>query len=486
MKPAVFALIDCNNFFVSCERVFRPDLEGKPVVVLSSNDGCAVARSNEAKALGIPMGAPAFKINQLFGSPHSARLDAALGSNEKRANRTGEYGERGSQAADTAMRQEPAGMASLAGQQGRVASGGVVQFSANFELYGDMSRRIVQILTALTPRIEIYSIDESFLDLSQLDIQDYAVWGKMVRQRIWQEVGIPVSIGIAPTKTLAKLASEQAKKAPTHNGLLIFQGQSLLQGLSLKEHLRAVPIKDVWGIGWRGAPKLQAYGFMNAQDIADMRPQLARQLMGVRGTQLVAELNGTSCFPLEQLGQLPKSIARTRTFGEDTNQLHVIESAIASFAVQAAYRLRVSGQLTRRAGLFATTSRHKPHYRNWTSEVIYDVPTADSGLLAETLVAAFAKIYDKRNMYHRAGVWLYDFVPANQLQIDLLGKVDINNHDRAATRMQAVDSVNKRFGKHTLRFAAEDLAKTWEPIHKLRSPRYVSDWSELPEIKLLS
>lgn len=425
MKPPLFALFDCNNFFVSCERVFRPDLEGKPVVVLSSNDGCAVARSNEAKALGIPMGAPAFKYRQFFKENN------------------------------------------------------VIQFSANFELYGDISRRITQILTNLTPRIEVYSIDESFLDLSQLDIRDYVAWGHMVRDRILREVGMPVSLGLAPTKTLAKLASERAKKIPELGGVLSFID---IPDEDIALYRSQLDIKDVWGIGWRGAPKLRAQGLSTAQDVSELGPQLAQQLMGIHGRQLVTELNGICCFPLERLGRLPKSIARTRTFGEDTNQLYVIESAIASFATQAAYRLRASGQLTYRAGLFATTSRHKPHYRSWTTEVVYDAPTADSGQLAETLVAAFAKIFDKRHLYHRAGIWLHDFVPAHQLQMDLLGRVDMEGHERSSARMQAVDMINKHFGKHTLRYAAEDLAKSWEPMHKLRSPRYVSNWEELPEI----
>jgi DNA polymerase V len=427
MKQTVFALIDCNNFFVSCERVFRPDLEGKPVVVLSSNDGCAVARSNEAKRLGIPMGAPAFKYRQLFKNH------------------------------------------------------GVIQFSANFELYGDMSRRIVQILTRTTPRTEVYSIDESFLDLTELDIKNYRQWGIELKQKIWQDVGIPVSVGIAHTKTLAKLASDHAKRQPELDGVLSLVD---IPQEDVSFYRQLLPIEDVWGVGRKLAPRLRALGILTAQGLAEMRPQFAQQLMGVHGSQMAAELNSISCYPLEQLGSLPKSIARTRTFGEDTNQLYVLESAVASFAAQAAYRLRVSGQLTRRAGLFATTSRHKPHYRSWTSEVTFEVPTADSGLLAQSLVAALAKIYDKRHMYHRAGIWLYDFVPANQLQTDLLGRLDLKTHKKRMERMQALDLINFRHGKHTIRFAAEDLARRWEPIRKLRSPRYVSNWDELPIIKI--
>jgi DNA polymerase V len=423
MNRAVFALVDCNNFFVSCERVFRPDLEGKPVVVLSSNDGCAVARSNEVKALGVPMGAPAFKYREIF----------------KRNQ--------------------------------------VVQFSANFELYGDMSRRITQILTRITPRTEIYSIDEVFLDLSELNITDYEGWARTIRDRIWQEIGIPVSIGIAPTKTLAKLASELPKKDQNMDGAL-----SLYKD-NMADFLRATPIQKVWGIGWRMAPKLRALGLATAEDVANMRPALARQLMGVRGSQLVAELNGISCFPLERMGQKAKSIARTRTFGEDTHDLGVVESAITSFAVQAAYRLRHSGQLTRKASLFVANSRHKPNHKTWTHEVVFDVPTADSGLMARALVNALAKIYDKSQLYHRAGVWLSDFVPNNRLQTDLLGRVDVGKHTEGINRMLAVDELNKRFGKNTVHFAAEDLAQSWQPKRQLRSPRYVSDWEDLPVVK---
>lgn len=197
----VFALIDCNNFFVSCERIFRPDLEGRPVVVMSSNDGVVVARSNEAKALGIPMGAPVFKYRQLF--------------RDKK----------------------------------------VIQFSANFELYGDISRRITAILKTITHRFEIYSVDESFLDLSNLSIKDYEAWGRIVREKILRWVGIPVSIGIAPTKTLAKLASDYAKKHPETEGVISMRGNPKFLDI-----LAGVPIGDVWGVGWRLTPKLRGEG----------------------------------------------------------------------------------------------------------------------------------------------------------------------------------------------------------------------------------
>ena len=420
----IFALIDCNNFFVSCERIFRPDLEGKPVVVLSSNDGCAVARSNEAKALGIPMGAPAFKYRQLF-KDHN-----------------------------------------------------VIQFSANFELYGDISRRIIDLLTTITPRLEVYSVDEAFLDLSELPISDYDAWGRQVRELILKWIGVPVSIGIASTKTLAKLASEYAKKHPETGGALY-----LAQGPTLSNYLQVIPVGDVWGVGWRLTPKLRAEAVGTAWNLAQLRPQRAQQLMGIHGRQMVAELNGISCIPLGLEHQTRKSIARTRTFGEDTNDLNVLESAIATFAATAAFRLRRDRQLTRRAGLFIMTNRHKPGYRSWNQEIRLEAPTADSGKLISELIRVLGELYNPAMSYHRAGVWLYDFVPDSQLQTDLLGYTDTARHDRAQLRMASLDAINHRFGKHKVHYAAEDLATRWQPIRRLRSPCYVSSWDELPKVK---
>lgn len=425
MKSSIFALVDCNNFFVSCERIFRPDLEGKPVVVLSSNDGCVVARSNEAKALGIPMAAPAFKYRQIFKDNQ------------------------------------------------------VVQFSANFDLYGDISRRITEILTTITPHIEIYSVDESFLDLSELNIPDFTAWGLKVRQSILQWVGVPVSIGIAPTKTLAKLASERAKKAPEYRGVLNFQGLALQDW---KYDLEAVPVQDVWGIGWRLAPKMRAEGILNAYELAQLRPRRAQQLRGIPGRQLIAELNGLSCYPLDRIGKLRKSIARTRTFGEDTNNLYALEAAIASFATQAAFRLRTSRQLTRRAAIFLTTNKHKPGYQSWSREVAFTVPTADTGQLISVLIHELGKIYKQNYYYHRAGVMLWDFAPAHQLQTDLLGMVNVDAHSKSIDRMNAIDLLNEQFGKRTIHFAAEDLGSTWKPKYNLRSPRYTTVLDELPTV----
>lgn len=428
MQDKIFVLIDCNNFFVSCERVFRPDLEGKPVVVLSSGDGCVVARSNEAKRLGVPMGAPAFKYRQLFDSSN------------------------------------------------------ITRFSGNFELYGDISRRITALLTTITPRIEIYSVDESFLDITQLGIADYVAWGKMVRESIWRHVGVPVSIGIATSKTLAKLASEIAKQHDEYGGVFSFLN---LAPEEKSEFLHALPVQEVWGVGWRLAPKLRAEGVSTALALACMRPQRAQQLMGIHGRQMVSELNGVSCYPLAGEHRAAKSIMRSRTFGEDTTEAHVLEAAIATLGARAAYQLRAEHLLAGRIGLFTTTNRHKPGYRRWVREIRLDTPTNDSGQIISLLVQELDGVYSRAQRYHRLGVFLYDLVHEDAFQPDIFGHVDTTGHDRAKARMKAVDTINNAWGRGKIRYAAENLSSSWQPKQQIRSPRYVSNWDELPKARIL-
>lgn len=420
----IFALIDCNNFFVSCERLFRPDLEGKPVVVLSSNDGCVVARSNEAKKLGVPMGAAAFKHRELF-QKHNIR-----------------------------------------------------QFSGSFELYGDISKRITALLTTITPRIEIYSVDESFLDISELPIKDYIGWAKMVRTSILKNIGVPVSIGIAPTKTLAKLASEIAKTHEEYSGTFSFVD---LDPAKRDIVLHQMPVQNVWGIGWRLTPKVRAEGISTALHLANMRPQRAQQLMGVQGRQLVSELGGISCYTLTPEHTAAKSIMRSRTFGEEVSQAYAIEAAIATMAARAAYRLRVDKLLARRLGFFVATNKHKPGYRRWAREIKLTMPTNDTGEIISLLVKEFGEIYSNKQRYYRLGVFLHDFIPEDALQTDLLGEVSPASHDRAKARMQALDTINTKWGRGKIYYAAENLSDAWKPRRHIGSPRYVSAWEDLPE-----
>lgn len=423
----LFALIDCNNFFVSCELVFRPDLRGKPVVALSSGDGCVIARSNEAKAIGIPMGAPVYKYRQLF-KEHS-----------------------------------------------------VASFSANFELYGDISRRITEILTSLTHRLEVYSIDESFLDISQLDIKDYEAWGREVRHTILKWVGVPVRIGIAPTKTLAKLASDQSKSDPS------LRGVSFLAPQSQKYHraLETMRIEKLWGIGRRQAPKLRARGIGNAWQLAQISETQARSILGsVQGARLHAELLGSSCFPLELIGKDQKMISATRTFGEDTNEPHVIEAALASFVARAAARLRAQHLTTQRLSIFLSTNRHKPGHRTWHKEIKLPGPLVDTGKLTGLAVELLHAIYVKGAQYHRGGITLSSLKPERALQTDLLGYIDLKAHKQDVGRMTALDKIRAKYGHAGLHYAAEDLSLSWTPKRNQKSPRYTTHWEELPRVKI--
>lgn len=424
MTDSVFALIDCDNFFVSCERLFRPDLQTRPVVVLSSNDGCVVSRSREAKALGIPMGAPAFQYRQIFQSR------------------------------------------------------GVIQFSANFELYGDISERIISLLTSITPRIEAYSVDEAFLDLRSLKINSWQTWGEMVRGRILLEVGIPVSIGIAPTKTLAKLASEHVKKANSLTGVLNLYGPPG----KIRPYLQTTPIKDIWGVGRRLAPRLRAEGIYTALDLANLRPRYAQQLMGIHGRQLVAELSGQCCYSLEGYDRVRQSIMHGRMFGEDTNQFFVIEASIASLVNKAALKLRAEGLLANKATIQLSTNHHKPGYKRLIRQVNLQTPTADSGQLSAKLTSAIQSNFNPNDLYHRVNIMLYDLVSEKLLQASLFDKPDLKSLKSTLKRLQAVDTINARYGHHAIHYAAEDLSNAWQPRRALRSPRYTTNWQELPTV----
>lgn len=423
---SVYALIDCNNFFVSCERLFRPDLEGRPVVVLSSNDGCVVSRSQEAKALGVPMAAAHFKFREFF------------------------------------------------------AQHGVVALSANFELYGDVSERITNTLASITPHIEVYSVDESFLDLSELAIASYSSWGSMVRANILKNIGVPVSIGIAGSKTLAKLASDRSKKIPELGGVLDLSQP----GQRTDTYLSQVPVADVWGVGRKLTPRLKAEGIHSALDLRLMNPRQAQQLIGIHGRQMQTELNGTSCLPLSREHKPQQMIMRGRQFGEDTRDFSVIESAIASLSARAAAALRREHQLARRADLVLRTNYHRPGYQQIRETVRFYTPTADTGTITSQLVRLLASNYHSLD-YHRADVLLYDLIPETGLQTDLLGTVSLQDNQKSHSKMKALDAINLRHGKGTVKFAAENLSQAWQPRKNLMSPRYTSAWDELPQVRPL-
>jgi len=301
-----------------------------------------------------------------------------------------------------------------------------------------------------------------------------------VRASVFRHVGVPVSIGIAGSKTLAKLAGDRAKKIPDLAGALDLTEQGILTDA----YLAQVPVSDIWGVGWKLTPKLKAEGIHTALDMRHMNPRHAQQLMGIHGRQMQAELNGTACSPVQQTHKPQQMITRGRQFGEDTRQFYVIESAIASLSARAAAALRREHQLTRRATIVLRTNRHRPGYQQVSESVRFYTPTADTGTITSQLVRILASTYRSGLDYHRADVLLHDFVSATDLQTDLLGTVDLTADTKSRRKMQALDAINLRHGKGTLKFAAETLSQSWQPRKRLMSPRYTSAWDELPQAHL--
>lgn len=386
-----------------------------------------MARSNEAKALGIRMGSPAFELRELCRQHN------------------------------------------------------VTQFSANFALYGDIARRITDVMAAAAPRIETYSIDESFVDLSLLADTDPAAWARRLRAKILREIGVPVSIGIAPSKTLAKLASEIAKVDTSHGGVLLIDPAVKT---TYEQYLQQTDVRDIWGVGRKLAPRLRAAGVSNALRLAQLAPRHATQLLGIQGRRIGEELRGVSCIPFEHVGKVQQSIMRGRTFGEDTHDGYVIEAAIASLGARAAAHLRASGQVAARATLLLETNRHKPGYRRWHETVTFAMPTQDTGAILAALHDRFCHIYSERQAYHRLNILLTDLSSYDQLQTDVFGAVQPATYDRQHRRMQAIDAINQRFGKDHVYFAA-DLSRAWQPRRKLQSPAYTTDWDALPTAKIV-
>jgi len=514
----MYALIDSNNFFVSCERLFRPDIIGMATIVLSSNDGCAVARSNEAKALGIKMGEPLHELKRRFRI-----IDGPTSTPRERRPRRSPGEKKDDNERSDVTTFGGASPSSDYSQTGVVpyARPELVVFSANFHLYGDISRRIARTLARITPRIELYSIDEAFLDLGELNISDYTVWGRVLAARIYHDIGMPVSVGIAPTKTLCKLAADYAKHHPESQGsCFIDAGTSTsaprerrprrspgveragseqsdastrVRGKPLTKTidgfapvtatlLASTPIQSIWGIGWRLAPKLKAEGIRTALDLARLRPQRAEQLMGVHGRRMVAELCGMSCIPLQSIHKPQQVVSRGRQFGHDTNDFSVIEAAIASMTTSATAALRHEGQLATRASARITTHRLKPGYQAISRDVHLYTPTSNTGTIASQLARLMQHDFDNHLSYHKVEVTLWDLVPDTQLQTDVFGTVDSQAHTRSTTLMHTLDALNSKHGNGTLRYAAEDLSHAWHPRKTLASQAYTTDWLQLPEI----
>ncbi len=424
MTQPVFALVDCNNFFVSCERVFRPDLWDKPVAVLSNNDGCIVARSNEVKAMGVPMGVPYFEVRDVL----------------KKNN--------------------------------------VALFSGNFPLYGDFSQRVVQMLKQACPDVEVYSVDESFLELSHLPITDYEQWGRELRAKILQHTGIPVSIGIAPSKTLAKAAADFVKKTDPGMGAYSVAGDDAKR-IAL---LQWLPIGDVWGVGWRTAPKLRGRGVKNGYDLSLASDNWVLHNLSIRGLKTVRELRGESCYAFEQTGEPQKSIMRTRSFGHTIRNYYEIEGAVATFAAQAAAKLRAQGELAKAVMTYLRTSKHAEVQRGSSQVTKLHPASADTGAIIAAALQNLQQVYDPDFGYKKAGVVLFDLHPQTARQLtftDAPAKID-----RTAQLMQTVDELNTRYRTRLVRHAAEHPEnQKWRSKRELRSPAYTTSWAELRTVQ---
>jgi len=416
----IFALVDCNNFYASCERVFNPKLEGRPVVVLSNNDGCVVARSNEAKALGIGMGVPAFEIEDI------------------------------------------------------IRKNGVEVFSSNYALYADMSSRVMETLSAFTPDMEVYSIDEAFLNLAGFDcsLTDY---GRKIWRTVKQWTGMPVTVGIARTKTLAKIANRIAKKSAKANGVL-----DLTDSPYLDKVLAETPVEKVWTVGIKSALKLKGAGIKTALALRDADIGWVRQKFGVVGVRTVYELRGISCYPLEQNPPAKKSIAVSRMFGEPVESIEELKEAIASYASRAGRKLRGQGLAAGVMTVYVTTSRFIENRYFNSHTVEFAVATSDTIELIRNACRCIDRLYRKGCAFKKCGIIFNALVPENQVQKGLFDKVDRLKSRRL---MRVIDSINTRLDS-PLQWAAEGLAQPWKVKFKRRSCRYTTRWDELPEVAL--
>ncbi len=423
--PPLLALVDCNNFYVSCERVFRPDLIGKPVAVLSNNDGCIVARSQEVKDLGIKMGVPLFQVQHLV-KQHNIQL-----------------------------------------------------FSSNFALYADFSARVMSILEEFAPSLEVYSIDEAFLDLTGVCHQDPVGYGQRIKKAVFRATGIPVCVGMGPTKTLAKLANFAAKKWQQTGGVL-----DLSDPLRREKLMRIVPVGEVWGIGSRTTEKLNRIGIHSVWDLATQPSQRLQAQFNVTVARTVLELNGVACSELEETAQDKQQIICSRSFSRRITDYGELSQALAEFCSRAAEKLRKQQSVTGCITIFIRTSPfnvQEPHYQR-TASLKLASATQDTRAIIATANRMLKAIFKAGYGYQKCGVQLSQLQPASSPgQIELFGFADNALFRENRPLMQAVDQINRRFPK-AISIAATGFDKSWKAKAERVSPGYTTDWRELVEV----
>ncbi len=422
----VFALVDCNSFYCSCERVFAPALGNAPLVVLSNNDGCVIARSNEAKALGIQMGEPAFK-REAFYQRHN-----------------------------------------------------VVVRSSNYPLYGDMSRRVMVTLERFAPAVEIYSIDEAFLRWEGRAKQGLTALGHALRNTIKQHTHIPVSIGFGHTKTLAKLANHLAKRVAAHQGVL---DTTALSAAQLETLLGQVPVGDVWGIGRKHAARLQARGIRTALHFRDTPKEWVQKHMTVTGLHTVLELQGRPCIALEDAPPPKHSVCCSRGFGRETSSRRELLEAVAAYASRVAEKLRAQRSRARRLQVFVLTNPHKdiPQYSN-SLQMALPVATSYTPDLIAAAQTLLHRLFREGYIYKKVGVVALEIEGETPRQLSLL-QPDAHTQRAQTARMAVLDSINQKYGHGTLRLAATGLERPWEMRQEHLSPPYTTSWDAIPVVK---
>lgn len=421
-----FALVDVNNFYVSCERTFDPRLENRPVVVLSNNDGCAVARSNEVKALGVKMGQPWFEMREL------------------------------------------------------TKKHGIIALSSNYTLYGDMSNRVMTILRDFSPAVEVYSIDESFLQLDGLDglWNSYCAMGQEIRRRVLMWTGLPVCVGIASSKTLAKLANHLAKKRPEFDGVCDL---SALTDEQIRSYLSSLDVGEVWGVGRRIAARLADMSIDTAQSLREACPKQIRQHFGVVMERTVHELRGLSCLPLEEVPPPRKQIVCSRSFGAPVQTYGELRESVSNYIQRAAEKLRAQASVCHAVYVYIETSRFRENERHYCNGVT--IPLSDASNDSRRLVAAalfgLRHIFRAGFNYKKAGVMLMEISPEAVQQASLLRAAN----PRAEQLMATLDKLNMEYGRNTLYLASAGIQHRWAARFENRTPRYTTRWDELPKAK---
>lgn len=421
-KNEVIALVDCNSFYCSCERVFRPDLWGKPVAVLSNGDGAIVSRTDELKALGVGrMSEPYFKIKDEF-KKH-----------------------------------------------------GVHVFSSNYTLYADMSHRVMQVLAEFTPELEIYSIDEAFLSLKGFENYNLIEYCKKIKETVYRHTGIPVSIGIAPTKVLAKVANHVAKKNKIKTDCVY----SLMDEKSRLSILKSFPVRDIWGIGSQSTKKLAERQIFTAQDLINANDKLIKKELTIVGARIQEELKGNSCINLQLVEEDKKQIISSRSFDDYVTSLEQLKESVALHVSEVAIKLRKQKLIAKNISVFIQTNPyskvHKNQYFNSCSMNLFS-GSSHTGKLIKHAFHCLEQIYKEGFYYKKAGVIVNDLMKKSGSQMDFFYTFDSDKEDDT---MKSLDAINSWYGKHTLKYAALGIDREWEIKFKLKSSNYTTRWNEL-------